>query len=194
MTATVAPDPVRFAEWLDHGVTPDLLGRMLAVPRLAAACRRVMDKRLGPLPASLEATAMVASHMDGLALLGLAQRAGAVWHARAVLRVIDGEAVRALVQVIGPAPRLVAIRHSALAPADPLPEADAVGDGPPAPARLGVLMAADGLCCLHAWCAAQCSALGERILLRLPPASVAVTAAHRLHGPAILDALLAELA
>lgn len=186
-------DPARVSEWLGHGITADLLGRMLAVPRLDAACQRVLERRLGPLPDAMSPAAAAALTMDGFALLGLAQRAGAVWHARAILRAIDRAAVRALLNVIGPSLRLVAIRHAGLA-SPPVPAGTGEdADGPPDPARLADAIASDGLACLAAWCAAQPAAISRRLLLRLP-CPVSAEAPRYPHAPAVIDALLAELA
>jgi len=194
-------DPARFACWLGHGVTADLIARMLAVPRLETRCGHLLRERLGPWPDASGAppcparASVRAAHvrdLDGLALLWLAQQAGAIWHARSILRVIDGVAVRALVSGIGATLRLVAIRHAALAPADAdgttgveaLP-VDTLAD----PELLARRIAHDGIGCLAAWCDAQPPALGQRVLLGLP-APWLPTDAYRAYGPPILDVLL----
>lgn len=191
-TAAGTLDPVRFADWLGHGVTPDLLCRVLAVPRLDSACRRLLDRRIGIVPEQLTSATATALTLDGLALLSLAQQAGAVWHGRAILQIIDGAEVRALVDAIGPGLRLAAIRHADLAGG--IPATGSGIDGPLDPARLAGAIASDGAGCLAAWCAAQPLAVGVRLLLRLPPFPAAVGAAHHAYGPAIIGALLDETA
>lgn len=180
-------DPERFAEWLGHGLSSEMLGRILAVPRLEAACTRLVERRIGPLTGHEHPAGAVVGGMDGLALLWLAQRAGAVWHACAILRVIDGAAVRALVKQIGPVLRDVAIRHAGLAAGIAAGRQD--GEELADPAELAGRIASDGLGCVAAWCDAQPPALGRRVLLAMPCAARA-DARHRAHGPAIVDALL----
>lgn len=190
-------DPARLGAWLGHGMSANLLARMLAVPRLEAGCNRLLQERLGPWPdpglnvVSTKRMTLV-RQLDGLALLWLAQQAGAVWHARLILRAIDGVAVRDLVTVIGATLRLVAIRHAFLAPEEGRKtiEAEAQAEDEPAdPHRLAERIAQDGLGCFAAWCDAQPAAVGQRLLLRLPGPGI-VPAPYRTHGPAILDALL----
>ena len=177
--AVAAPiDPRRLAEWLGHGVTAGLLARFMEYPRLQARCIRLIDGRVGQAAAS--AVQEVALSLDGLCLAALAHRSGAVWHAIAILRPIEGAAVRGLIGVLGPGLRRLALAHAGLAPN--LPE--------PTPLQaLPQAIADDGLRCLIAWCDAQPGAVGLRVALRLNSYATP-GASHRQAGPAIVEALL----
>ncbi|MCQ8239618.1 hypothetical protein [Rhizosaccharibacter radicis] len=185
-------DPARLASLLGSGISADLVSRMLAVPRLEASCRRLLDRRIGVSAPALPPTAEAALSLDGLALLALAHRAGAVWHAPLILSTIDGTAVRALVAAIGARARATAIRHAALAP--PPEQGNALspvaGQGSPLSAEM---IAADGMASLAAWCESQPTGVGRRVMLRLPfSASVSIDDRYRRHAPPIVDALLSE--
>lgn len=99
--------------------------------------------------------------MDRDALRALSLRAGAVRHARAVLRVIDGAALRDLVSAIGADARADALRWHSLDP-----EAPQAGDAMPLGERVGHA----GQRCLHGWCDLQPPAIGARVRLLLPDA------------------------
>lgn len=193
----VALDQAQLAAWLGHGMSADLLARMLAVPRLEASCSRLLQERLGPWPDapddpaqynSFAARTALVREFDGLALLWLAQQAGAVWNARSILKTIDGTAVRSLVNGIGAKLRLVAICHASLAPAS-VGGTAATGDEPADPDGLASCIARDGLGCLATWCGAQPVAVGQRLRLLLPGRGVPADP-YQTHGPAIVDALL----
>ena len=178
--ATAWAHPRRLAEWLGHGVDVELVGRMTLVPRLQARCSMLIGRRLGDV-VQASATQALALSLDGLGVAGLMQQAGAVWHGRSIIRVIDGVDVRSLVGEIGPGLRMLAIRHAASAPLEVEPR---TGGALPA------FIALDGLCCVIAWCLAQPGAIGRRLLLRLPHVAEP-DAKHRASGPSIVDALLA---
>lgn len=179
--ATAWAHPRRLAEWLGHGVDVELVGRMTAVPRLQARCSMLIDRRLGDVVHASPAQALALS-LDGLGVAGLMQQAGAIWHGRTIIRVIDGAEVRSLVGEVGPGLRMLAIRHAALAP----PEVEPRTGG-----ALPAFIADDGLRCVIAWCLAQPGAVGRRLLLRLPHVAEP-DATHRTSGPSIVDALLAS--
>ncbi len=178
--ATAWAHPRRLAEWLGHGLDVELVSRMTAVPRLQARCSRLIDRRLGEV-VQASATQAVALSLDGFGVIGLMQQAGAIWHGRSIIRVIDGADVRSLVGEIGPGLRMLAIRHAALAPLEVEPQAAGT---------LPAFIAEDGLRCVIAWCLAQPGAVGRRLLLRLPQVAEP-DARHRASGPPIVDALLA---
>lgn len=176
--ATGWADPQRLAEWFGHGLDADLLIRIGSSLRLASHCVRLIDERLGPVDAS--AGQREALSLDGLGLMGLAHQAGTIWHARAIVQVIDGPAVRSLVGAIGPGLRSFAIAHAGLAP---------MSTQPVGVEALPASIASDGLGCLAAWCDAQPSPVGQRLVLRLC-VHAAPDNRHRVAGPAIIDALL----
>jgi hypothetical protein len=180
MTTSIADwlDSQRFAEWMGHGVSTDLVARMSGNERVLARCIDLLDDRLGPfVPSRRQAIAL---SLDRSGLATLAHQAGVIWHAATIARLIDGAAVRNLVAAIGPELRLLAIRNVALAP--PMEQT------PSADIRLEMIHLA-GQCCLAAWCAKQPSAIGKRIALRLPDRAEPEDA-HHAFGPPIIDCLL----
>lgn len=170
--------PDRLAALLGHGVSEGLAARLQGEARLRAGLDRLLADRLGTLP-ELDAVQAHVLSMDGAALARLGAQAGAVWHASAIGRIVDGAAVRALVAAIGEDLRGVALRGRVLAG----PETAA------APEAIAALIPHDGAACLAAWCAAQPRPVAARVALRWTPA--APGAAHRAQGPAII-AWLAE--
>ncbi len=171
-------DPQRFAEWIGHGVSSGLAGRMLANRRLKLRCAELLERRLGSVaPSVIQATAL---SLDGRGLTRLARQAGATWHAASIVRLIDGTAVRNLIAAIDQELRLFAIRNIALAP----PISDEVPND-----ALPQEIARAGLRCLSAWCGEQPAAVGMRIALRLAD-HVPPEEPHRTFGPALVDSLL----
>ncbi len=168
----------RLAAWLGHGVSAALVAHMMAIPRLARRCDRIVDERLGP--ASPSATQALALALDPPGLAALVWRAGVVWHARAIAAVIDGREVRALAERLGPDIRRLALRFVAVAPA---------GIEPVVIQRFDETALDSGAACLETWCDAQPPAVGQRLALRLPPA-LPLSPMHRASGPQIVDALL----
>jgi hypothetical protein len=118
--------------------------------------------------------------LDSSGLTRLASYAGVIWHAKVIVRLIDGTAVRNLIAAIGGEFRSFALNNVVLAPPiDSEITAEAI------PEEIGLA----GNRCLAAWCAAQPIAVGIRVALRLadgtPPERT-----HRTFGPAIIDSVL----
>lgn len=167
----------------------DALGSLLDLPAfLAGALRRcsrtaggledVLQHRLGALPGELDASAQRVLHLDGDGMRRLSLCAGAVWHARAVLCLLDGAALRAFVAAVGEEPRAAALRWHDLAGATSPAEEE----------PLVPRMERDGWRCLHAWCMTQPPPVTRRALLLLPAGIVPMGAdAHR--GSRIVEAL-----
>jgi hypothetical protein len=138
----------------------------------------LVGNRLGsPSPSATQSAAL---SLDSAGLTRLAGYAGAIWHAKAIVRLIDGIAVRNLIAAIGGELRSFAINNVVLAP--PV-EGETTTEAIPEDIRL------DGNRCLAAWCAARPIAVGTRVALRLaddtPPEQT-----HRTFGPAIIDSAL----
>lgn len=170
--------PQRLADWLGHGVDAELVSRILGVPRLLRRTGRLIGDRLGSPAGS--AMQMRALSLDGFALLGLAQQAGLIWHARTIVRAIDGPDVRALIEMIGAGGRTFAIRHAALAPMDaPVVSVPALPEA----------IRANGARCLVAWSDAQQEPVGRRLVLRLSTCDEPSTL-HRTDGLRIVETLL----
>jgi hypothetical protein len=171
-------NPERFSQWVGHGISSELVQRMLSNQHLTVRCGELVRGRLGlPTPSALQ---VVALSLDTTGLTRLAHHAGAIWHAASVARLIDGSAVRDLIAAIEPQLRLFAIRNNALAP----PIIDDL-----APDALPEDIVRSGQRCLAAWCAAQPASVGVRIVLRLA-SDLAPHHSHREFGPALVDSLL----
>lgn len=147
--------------------------------RFAVRFHAAVRERLGPPPAALPDQAAVLA-MDASALDGLALRAGAAWHGRAMAQAVDGASVRALVGAIGPELHRVGLAHGARRPA--------TGAALPAPDRIVTALEEDGYACLLSWCLAQPASVGQEVALRLPP-HPAPGDEHRASGPGIVAAL-----
>jgi hypothetical protein len=175
-------NPYSFAQWVGSGISAGLVERMLANRRLKSRCADLVSRRLGPFSPSQSQGAALS--LDGPSLTKLAHHVGAIWHAASIVRLIDGAAVRKLIDRIGPELRLSAIRNIALAP--PLPADDIASEALPTAIALA------GQCCLAAWCDTQPTAVGVRIALRLAPHEPP-QASHRAFGPAIVDVVLMRI-
>lgn len=150
-------------------------------PRTATGLEDVVRHRLGALPHEPDTAARRILHLDGDGLRRLSLCAGAVWHARAVLHLLDGAALRAFVAEVGEAPRAAALRWHDLAGAAALP-----ADEP-----LAAAVARDGWRCLHAWCTAQPPSVARRVLLSLP-AGIVPMHADASRGVRIVVALAGD--
>lgn len=158
-----------------------LVSSILNNPRLADRCAELIDGRLGPVsPSAISAPQAHALSLDSSGLTLLSRRAGAIWHASTISRLVDGVLVRSLVAMIGAELRQVALDNLALAPA--IPEGISIE-------TMQQSIARDGIFCVSTWCAIQPAAVGTRIALRLP-GDVKPQALHHEFGPAIIDALL----
>lgn len=179
--------PAALASLLGCGVPPSLVERMLAAPSARERLDAELRDRLGALPPELTPAQARIAALDQAGLLHLTLRAGAVWHAAEIAKAYDGEAVRALVERIGPEFRVTAL--AALA-AHPRVAAMA---GVPGPTLEGLpaAIARDGTACTVAWCEAQPRAVGWRILLRLR-VNGRPGPQHGELGPAIVERLAAS--
>lgn len=147
-------------------------------PRTATGLEDAVHHRLGALPDKLDAPAQRMLHLDGEELRRLSLCAGAVWHARAVLLLLDGAALRAFVAAVGEEPRAAALRWHDLA------GVISTAEDEPLVAR----MARDGWRCVHAWCKAQTPSVARRVLLSLP-AGITPLGADASRGARIVDRL-----
>lgn len=167
----------RVAALIGYGVSPALVARLVRLPRIEAKLAALLTTRWGPLgPLDPGRSAILAMGDDDL--LALASRAGVVWHAGAIARVIDGPSRQELVDRLGPGDYDLALAGLHLARSV---EAPAGAVSPEA-------IAADGSACLAAWCDAQPPAIADRLRLIRPAASPA--AVHHATGPAIVAWLL----
>lgn len=165
------------------GTGPELARLLLACSRAAPAVGRLIHARIGELPTALSSVQAVLMGMDAAGLTVLATRAGAVRHAQALVRLLDGAALRALDAALGPEPRADALRLHAMV----------AGVAPPGGG--GSLVEAiprEGNGCLRAWCGRQDLAVGGRVMLLLSP-GVSPIGMEAVLGAAIVEALVAGI-
>lgn len=107
-------------------------------------------------------------------LCAMAQRAGAVWHARAICRVVQAPERAALAAEVGGGALAFARAHREAAVATRVPP------------ELGAAIRADGLACLHAWAMQLHPGIAARLALRLPEMAGTLDPAHHAHGPGLI--------
>ncbi len=167
--ASTGPDDLSPGGGVD-ALTDEALAALLRLPApLAARLRtharaarrldRLVRDRLGPVPAQAGAAARALLRLDAGGLRDLAMRAGAVCHAGAVLRLIDGAVLRGFLAETGAGTRDAALHWQGLC------EPTSEPDGTPLAARV----ARDGWRCLDLWCDAQPGPVARRVRLTLPP-------------------------
>lgn len=171
--------PERTADLLGHGVSATLVEKLTGAPRLQGRLAALLVSRLGDL-GRLDDRQVSVLAMTPDALRELAVRAGAVWNAGAVARIIDGATRRALTARLGDDAYGLALSGRRLAPPDGPVDLTfaAIADAAPI----------EGAACLAAWCDIQPSPIAARLTLVGPKA--APMAGHRTWGPAIIDWLL----
>ena len=122
--------PAAMASLLGHGISVGLVERMLGASSIRERLDRALLERLGAAPDQLTPAQACVAALDEAGLTHLALRAGAVWHAATIARVYEGEAVRALVERIGPEFRATALAD--------LPTPDSLSrPQPPFPCSMG---------------------------------------------------------
>jgi hypothetical protein len=176
-----ATSPGRLATFLGHGITADLVDRLVRTPRLRVELAGLIASRLGALGPldPMQARIMAMREQD---VTDLAAKAGAVWHAGSIARIVDGAKRRVLVSLLGEEHYKLA-----LAAATERPAAAALPD---VPEIIAEAIANDGAACLAAWCAHQPPALRGRLDLIRPVALPGP--AHMAAGPQIIARLLAS--
>jgi hypothetical protein len=164
----------RIAALLGHGVSATLVARLVSAPRLQIRLAAMISAQLGEIEGLDEDQASVLA-MTPEAIADLSTRAGLVWHAGSVARVIDAVSRRALVAALGENNYVLALDGIAMAAPATLA---------PSPKTIEDAIRVDGPACLTAWCETQPPGIASRLALLLPPAST--TSAHKAAGPAIV--------
>ena len=152
-------------------------------PRVVAA----LEERLGALPEQLTVDQVRLLAMDAAALDGVAAEVGAVWLAPAVLRLLEGSAVRAFVASVGEPARQAALRWRAYAPVLP----PTMTGTAYTTTELAAQVVDAGAACLRAWCEAQPQAVGGRVRLLLHR-PVVPDAVQRAAGPALVERIATD--
>jgi hypothetical protein len=173
----------RLAFVLGYGVSAALVDRLAQLTRLQARMTELISSRLGDLgDLNREHAKVLAMAPDEL--MDLSIRAGVVWHAGVIARIIDGVSQRALVVLLGE--RNYGLALACLCSQPPLPD-NTFDRGPKDIAKA---VSVDGAACLAAWCESQPRAVSGRLRLIRPAASP--EAAHETLGPQIITRLLAD--
>jgi hypothetical protein len=160
-----------------------VVGRLAQSPRLQARMTELISLRLGDLnDLNREHAKVLAMAPDELTDLSI--RAGVVWHAGVIARIIDGGSRRALVVLLGE--KNYGLALACLCSQPPLPDS-AFDRGPEDIAKA---VSVDGAACLAAWCEYQPRAVSGRLRLIRPAASP--EDAHETWGPQIVTRLLAD--
>jgi hypothetical protein len=142
---------------------------------------RLISRRLGDVGAlSREQARALAMQPDQLT--DLASRAGVIWHAGAIARIIDAVSRRALVALLGEKTFELSMAFRSLQPPGGAPDR--------APEDIAKAVAVDGAACLAAWCESQHQAVSGRLRLTRPAASPEPV--HEMWGPQIIARLLAD--
>jgi YOP proteins translocation protein K (YscK) len=171
------------AALLGGGLPGELVETLIASPRFAARLRAAALHRLessaGELSAS-EPTAVAALALTPDGLSGIVLRAGAIWHAAAIARIVEASSRRRLMASLGPDIYAIALEARSLAPAEAIAPPD-MDDWFEAVMRHGAF-------CWSAWRTRQPPAVASRLALLgrndLPERI------HEAFGPAIVDWLL----
>jgi hypothetical protein len=174
----------RIAALLQHGVSTALVGRLIHTERLQMRLAEFVSAQLGELDALDGIQASVLA-MSADAMADLAMRAGAIWHARAIARIIDTPSRRALLALLGDDRYRIALESLNL---DSLDLAALTTDIDRTPEAIAKSVETDGAACLAAWCEAQPPQIANRLALLKPAGSP--TAIHKASGPVIIAWLL----
>ena len=169
------------------GLGPQLADQLRRSIRLRPRIVAALEERLGALPEQLTVDQVRLLAMDSAALDGLAAEVGAVWLAPAVLRLLEGSAVRAFVASVGEPARRAALRWRTSAPV----ASPATTGAAPATTELAVQVVEAGAACLQAWCEAQPQAVGSRVRLLLHR-PVVPNALQRAAGPALVERIATD--
>lgn len=190
--------PERIAGLLPEGLAAGLRDRLAASSRLRLRLSALLERRFAlPSLAAVDLATPEARFalLEGETLQGGLRRAGAIWHARSLRRIILAETLRRLVQRLGRANHRAALRFVDLAPEDN--ERDGIDLESPDIDGLMALIERDGLIAVNAWCRHQPAALAARLRLKLPPCPEAddePPASHRDRGLMIVDRVVTTLA
>ena len=166
------------ARGLGCGISASLVETLKAEPRFRGRLAELLASRLQKIESLDQVQAgMLAKRSEALA--DLTMKAGVIWHARALVRIIDGASRRRLVTRWGERTIDLALRHVHLSP-KLVPDhmtADAISDAAPR----------EGAACLAAWINLQPAAVAARLMLLVPEAQP--LSKHTDFGPPIIELL-----
>lgn len=171
----------RLASLLACGVSAALAGQLAQSPRFRNRVAGLISSRLGDI-GDLNREQARALAMQPRELTDLAFRAGVVWHAGVIVRVIDRVARELLIARLGERNYELAIACIGWQPRVALPDR--------APEDIAKAIPIDGAACLAAWCESQPRAVSGRLRLIRPSASPEL--AHETWGAQIVARLLAD--
>jgi hypothetical protein len=168
------------AALFEGGLQGELIEMLAASPRFAPRLHAATERRLGELSAP-EPAAVAALALTPAGLSDIVRRAGAVWYAAAIARIVDTSERRHLMASLGPDVYAIAVEGRGLAPLAEAVVAPDADDWAAAAMR-------DGACCWSAWRTLQLPAVASR--LALLGCNVLPERIHEAFGPAIIDWLL----
>lgn len=193
--------PDRIGRLLPEGLPVSFRDRLQASPRLRLRLSALLARRYQLETcnaADLATPEGCFAQLEGEELMSAVRCVGAIWHARAIRKVILTEPLRRLIERLGRNNHRAALRFIDLSPDDNDPNEGADSDHatPDIEALLNKIER-DGLIAVNAWRRHQPVALAERLRLKLPPGSDVddePPASHRDHGLMIVDRVVMTLA
>ncbi len=171
----------RVAAFLGCGVSASLAAQLASSPRFQTRMAGLISSRFGELGVLSPEQAKVLA-MQPNELIGLSNRVGVVWHAGAIVRIIDGVSRRAFEALLGKESYELALACVDLQPAGASHDRT--------PDDIAKAVPIDGAACLAAWCESQGRAISARLRLTRPDASP--ERVHEISGPRIVAKLLAD--
>lgn len=187
--------PERLSGLLPDGLPAGFRDRLQGSARLRLRLSTLIARRFALEPVAPDDLATPEGRfvrLDGEDLQNAVRRVGAIWHARALRRVILKDELAKLVEHLGRDNHRAALRFIDLAPEN---EADDEGEAPDLDGLMGRIERA-GLASVNGWCRHQPAALAARLKLKLPPCPEVdgePEGGHRCRGPMIVDRVVMML-
>ncbi len=193
--------PERMATLLPDGLPAGFRDRLMGSARLRLRLSSLLARRFRLAPCcagDLETPEGRFAQLEGDALQNALLRAGAIWHARKIRKIILAAPLRHLIERLGRDNHRAALRFIDLAAEDDAADDDI--DNREASPNIDNLLnriERDGLIAVNAWCDHQPAALAGRLKLKLPPCPEVdeqPPASHRDRGLMIVDRVVMTLA
>lgn len=193
--------PDRIAKLLPESLPNGFRDRLQGSKRLRGRLSERLAERFALKPCDMDDLTTPEGRfaaLEGESLQKALRRAGAIWHARSIRKIILAERLRVLVEWLGRDNHRAALRFIDLSPEDALPASGDTGADDETP-DLQTLMGRierDGLITVNAWCRHQPAALAARLRLKLPPCPEVddePPETHRDRGLMIVDRVVMSL-
>ncbi len=163
--------PRRLAMLLPEGLPAGFHERLLASGRLRVRLSTLLAERFELSPLSSDDLATPEgrfAQLEGKDLESALRRIGAIWHARAIRKIVMAEPLRKLIETLDRDNHRAALSCVDLAP-------EAAGEDVEAPDvdTLMTWIERDAKIAVNAWCRHQPASLAARLTLKLPPCAEA---------------------